>query len=75
MNAQDFKFKVTNTKTGESAIISLMDLQGYEGEDNGVFIYFDIPNIPESLEGKKVSNKSGHKESYIDLDVLDFEYI
>ena len=75
MTAQEFMFKVTNTQTNEQSIISLADLYGYEGEDNGVFIYDKTPGLPKSLKGAKVSNKSGYSDSDIDWGLLDFETI
>ena len=75
MTAQEFMFKVTNTQTNEQSIISLADLYGYEGEDNGVFIYDETPGLPKSLQGAKVSNKSGYGDSDIAWDLLDFEYL
>jgi len=78
MIAKDFMFRVTNTKTGESVTISLADLQGYEGEDCGVFINGeDTPfgKIPNSLKWAKVSNKSGCDDSEIDWNLLSFEHV
>ena len=87
MRADEFKFKVTNKKTGDSAIISLDDLYGYEGEKQGVLIcynelelserYPDIykarPNIPDKMGGLAINYNSGNGCRGINED-LDFEY-
>lgn len=68
MKANEIKFKVTN-KDGVSAIISLDDLYGYEGEENGVFIEHHNENIPKSLHCATITYNGGTS------DELDFEYV
>ena len=83
MKATDFDIKITNTKTKHSIIVSLSDLQGYEGEDCGVFVSSDNISdedlkkmgIGHPLGWIKVSNKSGYSDTIIDWNLLDFEYI
>lgn len=64
MKAEEFKIKVTNCETGESCIISLDDIFGYEGEVTGVFICYK-PEIPKSLQGERFNGNN---------DNLDFVY-
>lgn len=59
MELKDFKFKITNKKTGESAVLTFDDIYGYEGEDCGVFIRIS-DNIPDSLSGVAVNHNSGY---------------
>ncbi|AKN33762.1 hypothetical protein Ccar_24225 [Clostridium carboxidivorans P7] len=88
MRADKFKFKVTNKKTGDSAIISLDDIYAYEGEVCGVLIGYDEselakeygddykarPYIPNSLAGIAINYNSGYGFKGINED-LDFEYV
>lgn len=75
LKANEFKIKVTHTIKNISFIITLADLQGYEGEDSGVFIHYDV--VPKELcnEWLKVSNKSGYDDSFINWDKLKFEFV
>ena len=85
MRADEFKFKVTDKKTGVSAILSLNDLYGYEGEVCGVLIRFNEPfvnssdnqfqnHIPKELECKAVNYNSGYGFKGI-CDDLEFDYV
>ena len=58
MEAKEFKFKITN-ENGISAIISLDDLYGYEGETNGVLIKYE-EHIPVELRGVEINFNSGY---------------
>lgn len=70
MSAEDVRFKVTHKKTGESAILSLADLFGYEGEVCGICIcydwhengggYPDKSHINPKLRGDCISFNSGY---------------
>lgn len=88
MRADEFKFKVTNKKTGDSAVISLDDIYGYEGEICGVLIcgddselakkypgeYKARPYIPDKMAGIAINYNSGCGYEGINED-LDFEYV
>lgn len=58
----DVKFVVTNTRTGDCAVISLDDLYAYEGEVCGILIRSDGDRnyIPKSLQGEPISFNSGY---------------
>lgn len=61
MSAKDVKFRVTDKKNGENAIISLEDLYGYEGimEGCGICIKY-AEHIPKNLQGAMISFNSGY---------------
>ena len=73
MRVDEFKFKVTKKSTNESAIISLNDLYGYEGEVCGTLIRYDI-DIPNGLKGEIINYNSGYGFKGINEDV-DIEII
>ena len=58
MKLIDFKFKLTDLKTGESAVMSFDDLYGYEGEACGIFIKWN-EHIPQGFRGRAISLNSG----------------
>lgn len=65
----DIQFKVTKVDTGDSAVLTLDDLFGYEGETSGVLVRYDRKDIPEWLRGVPIifnSNygMSGANEDY-----------
>lgn len=57
MRLEDFRFKLT--KDGETFKAGFDDLQGYEGEDCGIFISYASKTAPKSLIGEKVIDNSG----------------
>ena len=57
MRLEDFIFKLT--KDGETFKACFDDLQGYEGEDCGIFISYASKAAPKSLIGEKVVDNSG----------------
>ena len=58
MKLEDFRFRLTDTKTGASALLSFDDLYGYEGEVCGVLVdYRD--HIPKEMRGAEISYNSG----------------
>lgn len=74
MKLKDFRFKLTNIETKESAILSFDDIFGYEGEDNGVFVCHDRKHIPESLQDEAINYNSGY--GYMGLnEIWDIEYV
>lgn len=62
MSAKDVKFRVTEKKTGYSAIVSLADLYGYEGliDGCGICIQYGKGHIDQRLQGKMISFNSGY---------------
>jgi hypothetical protein len=81
MKASELKFRVTNKKTGESAIISLNDIFGYEGERCGVFVSYNTELdgktktwIPDSLKGSTINYNSGYGYDG-EADELEFDYV
>lgn len=76
MKANEFKFKVTNSD-GISAILTLDDLLGYEGEECGIFIKSwggNIDHIPKELRGEAINYNSGYGMKGVNT-ALEFEYI
>lgn len=57
MRLEDFRFKLT--KDGETFIAGFDDLQGYEGEDCGIFISYGSKTAPKRLVGEKIVDNSG----------------
>ena len=67
------KFVITKGTSNESAIISLNDLYGYEGEVCGTLIRYDI-DIPNGLKGEMINYNSGYGFKGINEDI-DIEII
>lgn len=59
MRIDDFKFRVTHKRSGKSAILTLNDLYGYEGEVCGILIRPDL-DVPEELRGEVLVYNSGY---------------
>lgn len=60
MNISEYRFKITNKITGESAIIDFDDLFGYEGEECGVFIKNGVDHIPITIQNEAINYNSGY---------------
>lgn len=78
MRADEFRFKVTDKKSGVSAVLSFDDLYGYEGlmfEKSGVLIRFDKEEIPEELRGQAINFNNGYEckgmNETIEIDSVD----
>ena len=74
MKIKDFRFKLTNIETKESAILSFDDIFGYEGEVNGVLICNDREHIPESLQDEAINYNSGYGYDGLN-EIWDIEYV
>jgi len=77
MKVNEFKFRVTDAKPGASAVISLADIFGYEGEQCGVFICYPRYNgktYNEELAGVAINYNSGY--GYIGINPnIEIEHI